>query len=285
MCREMEKQSVNIRRVLATSMLGLAMLGSSACRPAPQKDEAAGRRRIIASDTLLSGMVEALLPPGRADVRAILPPAQCPGHYDVKLSDIQTIRTADLVLSMRGMPFMEKAAMHAGKRLFLDAGDRNWMAPPGYILGLGLLAAELSRRFPDDGEAIALRRETARRAIMKEAAALRAAIARSGIGSLPVLASSRQKGLLEWMGFRVAGSYGPPESMSAREMVRLSQLGKEQKIVMVVDNLQSGPEAGKGIAEALRVPHIVLSNFPLEEGYAATLASNVRIVLAAARVR
>ncbi len=52
---------------------------------------------------------------------------------------------------------------------------------------------------------------------------------------------------------------------------------------MVVDNLQSGPDVGKGIAETLGVPHIVLTNFPSEKGYLATLIENVDIVLEASK--
>jgi zinc transport system substrate-binding protein len=52
---------------------------------------------------------------------------------------------------------------------------------------------------------------------------------------------------------------------------------------MVVDNLQSGPDAGKGIAETLGAPHVVLTNFPSEKGYLATLGENVNAVLAASQ--
>ena len=79
------------------------------------------------------------------------------------------------------------------------------------------------------------------------------------------------------MGFRVVGEYGRPEAMSAREVVRLSEIGKDQKAIVVVDNLQSGPDAGKGIAETLGVPHVVLTNFPSEKGYLATLGENVNV--------
>jgi hypothetical protein len=48
-----------------------------------------------------------------------------------------------------------------------------------------------------------------------------------------------------------------------------------------VDNLQSGPDTGKGIAETLGVPHIVLTNFPSDKGYLTTLEENVNIVFAA----
>jgi zinc transport system substrate-binding protein len=90
-----------------------------------------------------------------------------------------------------------------------------------------------------------------------------------------------QKEVLQWMGLRVVGEYGRPEAMSAREVVRLSKIGKDQHAIAVVDNLQSGPDAGKGIAEALGVPHVVLTNFPSEKGYLATLEGNVDAVVAA----
>jgi zinc transport system substrate-binding protein len=106
-------------------------------------------------------------------------------------------------------------------------------------------------------------------------------IKQRGLFGKPVIASSMQKEPLEWMGFRVVGEYGRPEAMSAREVVRLSKIGRDQHAIVVVDNLQSGPDAGKGIAEALGVPHVVLTNFPSEKGYLATLGENVDAVVAA----
>ena len=92
-----------------------------------------------------------------------------------------------------------------------------------------------------------------------------------------------QKEPLVWMGFRVVAEYGRPESMSMREVVHLVRAGKEQSVIMVVDNLQSGPDTGKGIAETLGAPRVVLTNFPSEKGYLATLGENVNAVLAAVR--
>ncbi len=83
------------------------------------------------------------------------------------------------------------------------------------------------------------------------------------------------------MGFEVAAEYGRPEAISARDIVRLSRIAAERRIRMVVDNLQSGPDAGRLIAEGAGVPHVVLSNFPSEEGYPATLRANVSAVVAA----
>jgi len=238
-------------------------------------------RCIMTSDTILSGMITSLLPPNRYSIEAILPPGQCPGHYDVKLSDIEKIKRADLIVSFRGMPFMEKAILDGRSQLLVDAGGRNWMAPDSYIYGLGILADGLSKHFPEDKVEIMRRKEEAIRKVKAESNSLLEKIKQVGILGKAMIASSMQKEVLEWMGIRVVGEYGRPESMSAREVVRLSKIGKDHQAIAVVDNLQSGPDAGKGIAETLGVPHVVLTNFPSEKGYLSTLGENINSVVAA----
>lgn len=240
-------------------------------------------RNIVTSDTILSGMIASLLPPNRYSVEAILPPGQCPGHYDVKLSDVEKMKKADLNVSFRGMSFMDKAGLDNETQILLDTGGRNWMAPDSYIYGLGILADELLKRFPEDREEIIKRKEGTIRAVKAESNSLMEKINEAGIFGKPIIASSMQKDPLEWMGFQILGDYGRQEAMSSREVVQLSKIGKDQKAIMVVDNLQSGPDVGKGIAETLGVPHIVLTNFPSEKGYLATLRENVDIVLEASK--
>jgi len=266
------------------AIASVALLGvSSANSNTSQHGNVKTLRGIVTSDTLLSGMIASLLPPNRYSIKAILPPGQCPGHYDVKLSDIEKMKKADLIVSFRGMPFMDKAGVGGGGELLVDAGDRNWMAPDSYIYGLGILATELSKRFPEDKDEIMIRKENTVREVKAKANSLIAKIKGAAISEKAIIASSMQKEVLEWMGFRVVGEYGRPEAMSTREVVRLSKIGKNHHVILVVDNLQSGPDAGKGIAETLGVPHVVLTNFPSEKGYLATLRENVNVVLEASK--
>ncbi|MBP7766658.1 MAG: zinc ABC transporter substrate-binding protein [Syntrophaceae bacterium] len=242
---------------------------------------AKGRCVIVASDTLLSGMAETLLPPDRYGVEAILPPGQCPGHYDVRLSDIEKMQKADLVICFNRMPFLQKAQAGSRARLVLDTGGRNWMAPESYLLGLQRLAGELARRFPHDRAEIARREKDAVYRIRAEMQKHRERLTRAGVAGRAVLASSLQEETLAWMGFSVAGVYGRPESLSAKDVARLMIIGRERQVAAVVDNLQSGPDTGKGLAEALGRPHVVLNNFPSAQGYSATLEDNVEAVIRA----
>jgi len=214
---------------------------------------------------------------------ALLPPGQCPGHYDVKLSDIEKTKKADLIVAFRGMSFMDKSGTEGRARLIVDAAGRNWMAPGSYIRGLGVLADGLAKHFPADRNEIMKRKNKTIRTVQDAERTLSEKIRGAGLSGRAVIASSMQKEPLSWMGFRVVGEYGRPEAMSAREFVHLVQIGRERNALLVADNLQSGPDTGKGIAETMGAPHVVLTNFPSEKGYLVTLGENVDSVLAAVR--
>lgn len=273
----MSKKTKLFLAILIIALLGVSIANASMS----EERNAKTWRSIVTSDTILSGMITSLLPMDRYSVEAILPPGQCPGHYDVKLSDIEKMKKADLNVSFRGMSFLNKASPGSGPQLLVDAGGRNWMVPDSYIYGLGVLADQLSKHFPEDKDEIMRRKEEAIRKVKTASNSMVKKIGEAGISGKAMIASSMQKEVLEWMGFRVVGEYGRPESMSTREVVRLSKIGREHQAIAVVDNLQSGPDVGKGIAETLRVPHVVLTNFPSEKGYLATLQENIDAVMAA----
>jgi zinc transport system substrate-binding protein len=261
-------------------VLLLAFL-SSGCQNNAQHERVNAKKSIVASDTILSGMSESLLPSDHFEVAAVLPPGQCPGHYDMKLSDIAKVKQADLVVSFLGMPFMGNTEIDARQKLSIDAKDRNWMAPDSYITGLNFLADRFLERFPEYSQQIAAQREHALLEVMAKNKSLLERIKEAGVSQKEIIACSMLREPLEWMGFHIVGEYGRPESISAKKIADLTRVGKEKKAVLIVDNLQSGPEAGKGIAEALGIPHVILSNFPSEEGYTATLSANVDAVLTA----
>jgi zinc transport system substrate-binding protein len=266
-------------------VFSLFVLFFAGCQGGTQGKGITNRIQITASDTLLSGMSEALLPSDRFEVAVILPPGQCPGHYDLKLSDIALVKNADLVVSFRYMPFMQGAEIDENRLFSVDSHGMNWMVPDAYIAGLETLAAKFSEFFPESAPLINERKDLYAREIVEKNAALTERIKNAGVGQKPVIASSMIREPLEWMGFRVAGEYDRPESISAKEIADLVRTGKAGGAVLVADNLQSGPDAGKGISEALGVSHVILANFPLENGYAATLEDNVDAVLAVMRVK
>lgn len=270
------------RRSLTIIALVFLICAFAGCSDRGQEAKPKPKRLIVTSDSILSTMAASLVPSASYTVAAIVPPGQCPGHYDMKLSDIERIKRADLLVSFEEMPFVEGAAgADRGRHIVIRAAGRNFMAPDSYVYGLNVLADRLCESFPDDAGTIVRLKEEAVRSVNGHAASLIGRIRDAGLAGKPVIASSLQKQTLEWMGFRVVGEYGRPESMSAHRVVHLVRAGKKEHAIFVADNLQSGPDTGRGVADSLGIPHIVLSNFPSEKGYLATLGENAEILLAA----
>lgn len=264
---------------LATCLLAsLALAQTHQPASLPVKSQ----KLIVTSDTLLASMVSDLLPAERYRVEALMPPAQCPGHYDLKLSDIAKIDKAQLVIGLSGLPLMNKAGMQGHNQVSIDAGNRNWMAPAAYVQGLNQLALVLAERFPQERDSIMRNKQSAAKRVNAAANAQRLRLDAAGLRNRTVIASQMQQEPLEGMGLRVLATYGRPESISAKEIVRLTRVGRENGIVAVVDNLQSGPDTGRTIADSLKTAHVVWSNFPSEQGYLATLKANTDAIISAA---
>lgn len=72
----------------------------------------------------------------------------------------------------------------------------------------------------------------------------------------------RQADFVAWAGLDIARSYAGEQDASARELSKIIDEVKASGVSGVVDNYQSGPDAGLPLALELGVPHITLSNFP-----------------------
>ena len=75
-------------------------------------------------------------------------------------------------------------------------------------------------------------------------------------------AADQQAGFVAWTGLNVVATYGEPDSLTPQVVTGLVDQGREAKVTLIIDNLQSGKDAGEGIAEELGCRRIILSNFP-----------------------
>ena len=71
-----------------------------------------------------------------------------------------------------------------------------------------------------------------------------------------------QLGFVEWIGINVIAAYGRPDSLTPKAAKSLIDRGRAENVSLIIDNMQSGQDAGAGIAEELDCARIILSNFP-----------------------
>jgi zinc transport system substrate-binding protein len=230
---------------------------------------------IVASTTLISTIIQAVAP-DCFKVTTIAPAGLCPGQFDLKPSDITAANTSKLILNHGWEPWyagLVKAILPPGPRRVTLQTPENWMVP------------DLQKQAVDEITRLLAETDPARAGLFKENASRyktqvdsAGAAAKAVFAGKPlpkVIATDMQVQFLKWLGFDMVATYGRAEDFTAAELTRLAGLAQDSAVGLIVDNLQSGPDAGEPLAEALKVRHVTLTNFPLRSSYPQALADNV----------
>jgi zinc transport system substrate-binding protein len=240
--------------------------------------------KIVAGTSLVEDIVLDLTA-GRVAMVTITPGSSCPGHTDLKATDMAFAASADVALVHQfqtNMPQVKSLLTAANTHLRVEilSIQGNWTIPS--------IQEEATRRISQiltvvrPRWAADIRTRTAARLGRIATAKTQAEKRLAPLAGKPVLAAAMQADFVRWAGLRVVREYGRAEDLTPRDLVGLMEAARGKNIVAVVDNLQSGANAGRPLAEALGVPHVVLSNFPGSlpgtEDYFGLLSHNVQLL-------
>jgi zinc transport system substrate-binding protein len=199
----------------------------------------------------------------------LMPPGQCPGHYDARPGDIARLSEAGVVLLhdwQRPMGNVRRALEAAAvppERIIAVSTPGNWMVPETQQAGLREVAEILARLHPDRAEAFRAAAEKRAQAVAEHARAARGRVSTSGAVGVPVAVNEMQAPLVKWAGFTVPLVFGRGEETGAAELAALAGDARKAGVRAVVNNLQSGnPKTAETLAAELGVPLVTLSNFP-----------------------
>ncbi|MDD5093227.1 MAG: metal ABC transporter substrate-binding protein [Dehalococcoidia bacterium] len=252
-------------KVAVVPLLLVAMLVSLGCSD-DSSDASQSNLKVVTSTSLISAIVEAV-GGDHVEVVNIIPPSQCPGHFDLKPGDVRKLADADLFLmhGWQGEKFSQSliASVNNGALIVEKLNiPGNWMTPPVQLQAVDQITALLVR---EDAENTADYQKAAtdcKEEIAAKEAEIKAKLAQASLAGIDVLCSEQQSPFLQWTGLNVVATYGEPDSLTPQVVKDLIDKGREAKATLVIDNLQSGADAGKGIAEELGARRITLSNFP-----------------------
>jgi len=269
----MKKLGILVTAILTLGLVVALLLGGcSSANPAKLK--------VVTSTSLLAQIVERVGGDG-VDVVNILPPAQCPAHFDVKPGDIQKLADANLFIihGFTGEKFAEELIASANNPnltvVSLDvktpSTPPNWATPPppaNYMIPAVQIEAT-------DKVATALCEvDTENRLIYQKLAAeykgmiglketeLKAVLTRVNPSEVSVICGGMQARFVRWAGFNIVATYGRPDSLTPQVVKELVDKGRESGVTLIIDNLQSGKDAGAAVAEELGCKRVILSNFP-----------------------
>lgn len=255
----MKKPNILTIAILALSFVIASLLGG--CSPA-----GVSKLNVVTSTSLLASVVERV-GGDRIDVVNIIPPAQCPGHFDVKPGDIQKLADADLFLlhGWQGEKFSQELIASANNPDLTVVKiniEGNWMTPPVQLKAIDEITAILSQADAENSSVYQKSAAELKDKIKAKGAEIEARLAKTNLSSINVMCADEQAGFVNWAGFNIAATYGRPDSLTPQVVKELVDKGREAKVALIIDNLQSGQDAGKGIAEEIGCKRVILSNFP-----------------------
>jgi zinc transport system substrate-binding protein len=255
-------------KALASVALALgiaATLTLGACAPAKTVN-----LNVVTSTSLIAQIVTRVAGDD-VSVINIIPPAQCPGHFDVKPGDIQKLVDADLFLlhGWQGEKFSQELIDSADNPdltvVSLDiqtTESDNWMVPSVQREATDRIADALCQVDSENSAAYQQRAAEYSSAISVKETDLRAELDQFDLSAINVMCAEMQAGFVVWLGLNIITSYGRPDTFTPQEVRELVDTGRETGVSLIIDNLQSGQDAAKAVAEELGCSRIILSNFP-----------------------
>ena len=214
--------------------------------------------KVVCTTTILEKFAEEV-GGEKVEVISLVQPGVCPAHFDIKPSNVYDVSEASLILCHGFEQWLDGLISSSGnkdvKKVLLKG---SWSTSDSAIQIVEKIKDALSEASPENAEyfnenadkTIEEIRETAE-SIKKEADTL-------DVKNIDVICMKWQKEFVEWIGFNIVATYGPPENVSMKEINELTK----KKALLVIDNLQSGTKLGSQIASEIGAYHVILTNFP-----------------------
>ncbi len=259
----MKKPHILTIGILALSLITASIL--SGCEPATTS-----QLKVVTSTSLIVQIVERV-GGNLVDVVNIIPPAQCPGHFDVKPGDIQELADADLFLlhGWQGEMFSQDLIATANNpdltvvNIDVRVGENtNWMTPPVQQAAVDKIVAALSDIDTENSAAYQELGAEYKDSVTAKETEIEAKLGEVNFTSINVMCADMLVGFVQWTGLNIVANYGESDSLTPQVVRELVDMGREENVALIIDNLQSGQDAGAGMAEELDCARIILTNLP-----------------------
>ncbi len=188
------------------------------------------------------------------DLERIIPPGNCPGHFDLRPQTLNRIRNSSLFVYHHYQAGIENRVKDQARsaRLLRIAIDGSYLIPENYGRTVEKIRAAFVDEYPEIEDKGQVDSVSQVEDLWREAAE------EHGWKGVPVIASQLQAGFCEWVGFEVVGILRRPEDMTPQDLAKLLTSGAE----MIVANRQSDSQSARMLSERLSLPAAILGNFP-----------------------
>lgn len=207
---------------------------------------------------------------GGVKTRTIIPPGVCPGHYDVKPSEIKALANSKALFihnyqqTYQNIAGAVEAAQNLDLIITVLNVTGNWMVPAVQAEAVNKIAQALGEIYPENAAYYQGNASERIQAILAYGEQVKNRLQDAGVDGAKVICAAMQEGFVRWAGFNVTATYGRPEELgSPADVEQLLTEAIEAGVVLVIDNLQSGTTTlGASLGHDIEAIPITISNFP-----------------------
>ncbi len=192
-------------------------------------------------------------------------PGTCPGHFDVRPSQVQELRSCAVVFRFDFQKSLDARFADAGTNRppAAEIAIRGGMCRPDSYLSVCHQAADHLVRLKLLAQTNA---ESRLHSISNRLDALSRVVAnrvrQAGLGGASVITSGHQRDFCQWLGLDVVATFRAADAASIREIQETIDVGKLAQIKFVIGNLPEGHRTADALAERLKTRVVVFENFP-----------------------
>ncbi|HOL22332.1 MAG TPA: metal ABC transporter substrate-binding protein [bacterium] len=221
-------------------------------------------QEIITTTSVLSSAVKEIVK-DKFIVETLVPSGYCPGHFDIKGSHLASIEKSGLLFAQGFEPYLEQIKNSIKNKNFSPVfikTEGTWFSNENQQKIYIAITEVLSEKFPRYRSFFESNCRKTLREIENTDRTIKNMVKKQQLTGKPVICNGHLKDMLEYIGFKVVVTYGRKEEITPADIKNLINTGVKENVILVIDNLQAGPDTGKVIADELKVPHITISNFP-----------------------
>ena len=246
------------------TMLPIFLLGTCLALPSCSHSSA----DIVAGSTLIADIAQDIAV-DKLQVTNLIPPGMCPGHYDVKPGDVETLANSKAFIihnwqqDKANITSLIEAADNPNLIIkVIDIPDAP-MLPEVQAEAVGKIAQALSDIDPENSAYYREKAEKRKKTVLAEVEKVASMLQQAEVKGVKVICSGMQAEFVKWADFDVVATYGRPEELSPMDIAQLVTQAKQAGVSLVIDNLQSGgTAASETMAQDIGATQVTISNFP-----------------------
>ncbi len=223
---------------------------------------------IMAGTSLITNIIQDVAD-GKMETRTLIPPGTCPGHYDVKPSDIEALANSKALFvhswqqNYENVTGLIEAAENPDLIITVINVTGNWMVPTVQAEAVDKIAQALGEIDPENAAYYAGNATERAQAILAKGEEVKDRLLEAEVEQVKVICAEMQQGFVRWAGFDVVATFGRPEDLTPAQVGQLIVEAQEAGVALIIDNLQSGSTTlGASMEQDIEAIPVTISNFP-----------------------